>query len=297
MSTKTGKTLLVKNETFYLNAYVDQFNKRLKIEDFRGNLDHILHYIGNWSKQPFVEKVIVKSRKENIKTLMERGFLLEASVPGYFLGGEGFFLCKYKNIDRYNSDRWCEEDNILDSVWQKRKQKEVPLDPNLTLRVAEVKDAKALSDFYKYVFPIYPVPIEDPNYIMEQIHSNTVFMLIEEKENGEIIAAASAAINDSFRNAEITDCATSPLKRKGGYMNSLIRELEAELVKRQIYCSYSIARALSFGMNAVLHNLDYTYKGRLKNNCYIFDKIEDMNVWSKDLSLIDAQKLAPIAEK
>ncbi|TYS63606.1 putative beta-lysine N-acetyltransferase [Sutcliffiella horikoshii] len=295
MSTKTGKTLIVKNETFYLNAYVDQFNKRLKIEDFRGNLGHILHYIENWSKQPFVEKVIVKSRRENIRTLIEKGFLLEASVPGYFLGGEGFFLCKYKNIDRYNSDRWCEEDNILDSVWQKRKQKEVLLDPNLTLRVAEVTDAIALSDFYKNVFAIYPVPIEDPDYILEKINSNTIFMLLEEK--GEIIAAASADMNPFYKNAEITDCATSPSKRKGGYMNSLIRELEAELVKRQIYCSYSIARALSFGMNAVLHNLDYTYKGRLKNNCYIFDKIEDMNVWSKDLSLMDAQKLAPIAEK
>ncbi|NLP49196.1 putative beta-lysine N-acetyltransferase [Bacillus sp. RO1] len=297
MSTKTIKTLLVKNDTIYLDAYEDHYNKRLKIEDFRGNIDHIIQCIEDWSKQPHIEKVIIKSRKDHVTSLMERGFLLEASIPGYFLGGEGYFLCKYKHVDRYNSDKWCEEDSILESVWKKRKQKDIFLDSNLTLRVAEVTDAKALSGFYKNVFPIYPVPIEDPNYIMEQIHSNTVFMLIEEKENGEIIAAASAAINDSYSNAEITDCATSPTKRKGGYMNFLIRALEAELVKRQIYSSYSIARALSFGMNAVLHNLDYTYKGRLKNNCYIFDKIEDMNVWSKNLSIMDAQKPAPNAEK
>ncbi|WP_404457798.1 putative beta-lysine N-acetyltransferase [Sutcliffiella horikoshii] len=295
MSIKTGKTLLIKNETIYVNAYEDYYNKRLKIEDFRGNINQIIQSIEEWSKQPFVEKVIIKSRKEHVSTLMERGFLLEASVPGYFLGGKGYFLCKYRKLDRYNSDKWCEEDNILDSVWQKRKQKEVLLDPDLTLRVAKVSDAKALSSFYKDVFPIYPVPIEDPNYVMEQIQSNTIFMLLE--EHGVIIAAASAEMNETYKNAEITDCATSPSKRKGGYMNSLIRELEAELVKRQIYCSYSIARALSFGMNAVLHNLEYTYKGRLKNNCYIFDKIEDMNVWSKDLSLMDAQKPAPIAEK
>ncbi|KPB06722.1 hypothetical protein AAV98_01765 [Bacillus sp. CHD6a] len=279
----------------YLNAYEDHYNKRLKIEDFRGNVDHILQCIEECSNQLYLEKVIIKSRKDYVPALMERGFLLEASVPGYFLGGEGYFLCKYKHVNRYNSDKWCEEDSILESVWKKRKQKEVALDPNLTMRVAEAKDAKALSIFYKNVFAIYPVPIEDPNYIKEQIDGNTIFMLLEEK--GEIIAAASADMNTTYKNAEITDCATSPSKRKGGYMNSLIRGLEAELVKRQIYCSYSIARALSFGMNAVLHNLDYTYKGRLKNNCYIFDKIEDMNVWSKDLSLMDAQKLAPVAEK
>ncbi|WP_226681632.1 putative beta-lysine N-acetyltransferase [Sutcliffiella horikoshii] len=295
MSTKTGKTLLIKNETIYVDAYEDHYNKRLKIEDFRGNIKQIIESIEEWSKQPFTEKVIIKSRPEHVRALMERGFLLEASIPGYFLGSEGFFLCKYKEINRYNSDKWCEEDSILNSVWQKREQKDVLLDPNLTLRVAKISDAKKLSSFYKDVFPIYPVPIEDPNYIVEQIQSKTIFMLLE--EHGEIIAAASADMNETYRNAEITDCATSPTKRKGGYMNVLIRELEAELVKRQIYCSYSIARALSFGMNAVLHNLDYTYKGRLKNNCYIFDKIEDMNVWSKDLSQMDAQKPAPIAEK
>ncbi|WP_010193913.1 putative beta-lysine N-acetyltransferase [Bacillus sp. m3-13] len=295
MSTKTGKALRIKNQAIYVDAYEDYYNKRLKIEDFRGNIKQIIETIEEWSKQPFVEKVIIKSRPEHLSTLMERGFLLEASVPGYFLGGDGYFLCKYRKVDRYNSDRWCEEDSILDTVWQKKNQKDVLLDSNLTLRVAKISDAQALSQFYKDVFPIYPVPIEDPNFIMEQMESNTLFMLLEEK--GEIIAAASAEMNKTYRNAEITDCATSPSKRKGGYMNTLIRELEAELVKKQIYCSYSIARALSFGMNAVLHNLDYTYKGRLKNNCYIFDKIEDMNVWSKDLSLMNAQKPAPNAEK
>ncbi|MGD6781147.1 putative beta-lysine N-acetyltransferase [Sutcliffiella horikoshii] len=295
MSTKTGKALRIKNQAIYVDAYEDYYNKRLKVDDFRGNIKQIIETIEEWSKQPFVEKVIIKSRPEHLSTLMERGFLLEASVPGYFLGGDGYFLCKYRKVDRYNSDSWCEEDSILDTVWQKKNQKDVLLDSNLTLRVAKISDAQALSQFYKDVFPIYPVPIEDPNFIMEQMESNTLFMLLEEK--GEIIAAASAEMNKTYRNAEITDCATSPSKRKGGYMNTLIRELEAELVKKQIYCSYSIARALSFGMNAVLHNLDYTYKGRLKNNCNIFDKIEDMNVWSKDLSLMNAQKPAPNAEK
>ena len=37
-------------------------------------------------------------------------------------------------------------------------------------------------------------------------------------------------------------------------------------------------------MNAVLHGLGYQYRGRLINNCYIFEKLENMNMWVKDLS-------------
>jgi putative beta-lysine N-acetyltransferase len=113
--------------------------------------------------------------------------------------------------------------------------------------------------------------------------------------DGQIIAAASAEINMEYRNAEITDCATLSSHRKGGYMYDIIQSLENELVSKRIFCSYSIARALSFGMNAVLHKSGYSYQGRLKNNCYIYDKIEDMNVWSKDLSALFAEKSASSA--
>jgi beta-lysine N6-acetyltransferase len=67
-------------------------------------------------------------------------------------------------------------------------------------------------------------------------------------------------------------------------MKRLLTQLEKELVKNGIYCAYSIARALSYGMNKSFYQLGYSYTGRLTNNCYIFDKIEDMNVWVKDLS-------------
>ncbi|MCM3617212.1 putative beta-lysine N-acetyltransferase [Sutcliffiella horikoshii] len=290
MTEKTGKVILLNKETFYLSAYQDFYNKRLKIEDLRGNIDEIIQTITQLGEQPHVEKIIVKARNESVEPLLEKGFLIEAKVPGYFLGGDGYFLCKYKNLDRYNSGKWCEEDEILDGVWQKEKQEQISLEKGLALRMADRKDAPMLSSFYQSVFPIYPVPIDDPNYIIKQMDEDTIFILVE--ENGRILAAASAEINDEYKNAEITDCATLPSMRKGGFMNHIISNLEKELVKRQVYCSYSIARALSFGMNAVLHNLHYTYKGRLKNNCYIFDNIEDMNVWYKDLSLTFAEKPA-----
>lgn len=100
----------------------------------------------------------------------------------------------------------------------------------------------------------------------------------------EIVSAASAEVNSFYKNAELTDCATLQEHRKHGLMKILLEELEKELKSSGVYCVYSIARSLSFGMNAALHQLGYQYRGRLTNNCYIFDKLEDMNVWVKDLS-------------
>jgi beta-lysine N6-acetyltransferase len=110
----------------------------------------------------------------------------------------------------------------------------------------------------------------------------TIFLYIE--DNGEIISSASAEINIRYHNAELTDCATLPQHRKGGYMKHLLSGLEEQLKAEHIYCAYTIARALSYGMNAAFYQLGYDYQGRLANNCYIFDKMEDMNVWMKDLS-------------
>jgi beta-lysine N6-acetyltransferase len=101
---------------------------------------------------------------------------------------------------------------------------------------------------------------------------------------GEIVSAASAEINDFYKNAELTDCATLPEHRKYGLMKMILQELEVELKRRGVFCVYSIARSLSFGMNAVLYQLGYAYRGRLMNNVYIYDKLENMNMWVKNLS-------------
>ena len=81
----------------------------------------------------------------------------------------------------------------------------------------------------------------------------------------------------------MTDCATLPEHRQYGLMKHLLIKLEEELLAQEIYCVYSISRALSFGMNLALHQLQYQYRGRLANNCYIFDQVEDMNMWVKQL--------------
>ncbi len=53
--------------------------------------------------------------------------------------------------------------------------------------------------------------------------------------------------------------------------------------KRGIKTSYSIARAVSYGMNITFAKHGYIYSGTLVNNTNIAGSIESMNVWHKIL--------------
>ncbi|MCH1626349.1 putative beta-lysine N-acetyltransferase [Fredinandcohnia quinoae] len=272
---------------YQINIIIDYFNKRLKVEDYRGNLSSINHAVLNLVNEQDFEKLIIKARKEHLFDFLETGFMLEAVIKQYFNGSDALFLVKYFTLERKNSDKWVEEDNILTAILKKQRDKAPQKASIFTIRKATVQDAKKLASLYQQIFKIYPTPLNNPGYIEKEINNLTIFFVMEDGDS--IISAASAEINDTYNNAEITDCATLPSYRKHGLMKELIVEIEKELINKGIYCAYSIARALSYGMNACFNQLGYSYTGRLINNCNIYDKIEDMNVWVKDLTKVDAE--------
>jgi len=62
-----------------------------------------------------------------------------------------------------------------------------------------------------------------------------------------------------------------------------LRFLELQAKERGIQTAFTIARAISEGMNITFSKAGYTYGGRLKNNTDISGTIESMNVWYKAL--------------
>ena len=200
----------------------------------------------------------------------------------YYLGSDCFFLVKYFTNDRRNSEHWQQEDQVIMDVLAIQKQLKLLKPPKeYKLRQADESDADLLANLYRTVFKIYPTPMNDPAYIKKCMKDHTIFYIYTFEE--KIVSAASAEVNHFYHNAEMTDCATLPEHRQFGLLKHLLIKLEEELLAKNIYCVYSIARALSFGMNLALHQLQYKYRGRLANNCYIFDQIEDMNMWVKQL--------------
>ncbi|MBM7584233.1 putative beta-lysine N-acetyltransferase [Bacillus pakistanensis] len=261
-------------------AFIDRVNGRIRIDDYRGNLYTLNDRILEIARLERVEKIIIKSRNEHIHLLLELGFQLEGVVNGYFNGGDAYFVSKFLETNRRENQFWIKEDEIIAGV--RGLDREELFIEGGRIKKAKIDDAPRLSKLYQEVFEIYPVPLQEQDYLEDCLNSGTIFLFVE--EGGEIVSAASAEINTQYSNVEMTDCATLPKHRGKGYMKQLLLALEIELKSKNIYCAYTIARALSFGMNAAFHQLDYRYRGRLVNNCYIFDKMEDMNIWVKDLS-------------
>ncbi|MGF2616746.1 putative beta-lysine N-acetyltransferase [Rossellomorea vietnamensis] len=270
----TGKKAVV-------NIYCDSFNERIRVDSYSGKLEEVNQIIDKAANASAVEKVIVKSQTEHLHAFLEKGYELEAFIKGYFHGSDAYFLAKFLTVERKLSSEWEKSNKILGEVQQLKPEEKHPL-YSYNLQKAGKGDAERLAGLYEKVFPVYPVPMQDPEYVQKSIEGGTVFLFVE--KSGEIISAASAEIDQGLRCAELTDCATLPAFRGGGLMKQLLAGLEEELEKQHIYCAYTIARSLSYGMNAAFKQLGYRYGGRLVNNCYIFDKMEDMNIWWKDLS-------------
>ncbi|WP_409251072.1 putative beta-lysine N-acetyltransferase [Bacillus sp. SCS-153A] len=264
-----------------ITAYCDRFNKRVRIDDYAGNLEEVKKMIEDSSKEINAEKIILKARSEHLLSFIEKGYVLEAVIRGFFNGNDVYFLAKFMTEERRMSAHWQKSEEIFTDVHGLEEETRNPLH-RFQLQKAGVKDAERLAALYEKVFPVYPVPLQKPDYVRKAMESGTVFLFIE--KNDEIISAASAEIDVFNGNAELTDCATLPSYRGGGLMKQLLNGLEAELAGQQIFCVYTIARSLSFGMNAAFKQLGYRYGGRLVNNCFIYDKMEDMNIWWKDLS-------------
>lgn len=275
-------THVIRTDICTTEIYIDVFNKRLRVDDIRGNIVEAIEKAEELVHVYQAEKLIVKGRHEQYEKLVEHGFQCEAVIDSYFLGSNLYFFCKYYTNERRTSNQWFQEDQIVKQVLAIEGQKQIIPPADCQMEKCSYKDADALASLYGKVFRIYPTPLNDPQYIRKTLDEGTIYYGFF--SNGEIISAASAEVNSLYKNAELTDCATLPEHRKHGLMRFLLEKLEDELKSSGIYCVYSIARSLSFGMNAALHQLGYTYRGRLMNNCYIFDKLEDMNVWVKNLS-------------
>jgi beta-lysine N6-acetyltransferase len=280
---QTASTVFINESNFYLEVYLDPYNKRIRVDDYRGNTNLVLEKADELVRQYQAEKLIMKARSEDYLPIYESGLQPEAIVDRYFLGSDAHFFSKFYTIERKRNDHWITEDGMIHRIYQLNPTIDKPNPPKeYELRKADEKCAVELAGLYRQVFQIYPTPLHDPEYVKKTMKEGTIYYVYFYQ--GKVVSAASAEVNTYYKNAELTDCATLTEHRKYGLMKIILRELEGELKSQGIYCAYSIARSLSFGMNAVLFQLGYKYRGRLMNNCFIYDKLENMNMWVKNLA-------------
>ena len=143
------------------------------------------------------------------------------------------------------------------------------------------KDIREMCRLYAAVFPRYPFPIQDADFIRETMAGKTRFFGI--RAHGHLIALASAELNRRAAATEMTDFAVHPEYRGNRLGLHLLAALEEDARQRGIITAYTIARLNSIGMNLVFHRNGYTFGGTLINNTRIATGIESMNVWYKTL--------------
>ncbi|MFC1762501.1 putative beta-lysine N-acetyltransferase [Planctomycetota bacterium] len=233
-------------------------------------------------------KIFAKVPQSKAKAFLDEGYLMEAQIPGFFKGQEAVcFLAYYLDPARQIPRSIEELESVLAIAQEKQRTFPAPIssnplsNPSLALRPCTAQDAPAMSQLYKQVFPSYPFPIENPDYIRATLKTHIQYYAFESK--GKLVALSSAEMDQKQQNVEMTDFASLPEYRGQGLAVQLLKHMEIQMKAQGMLTAYTIARAVSPGMNITFAQCGYQYNGRLINNTHISGQIESMNVWSKHL--------------
>ena len=233
-------------------------------------------------------KLFMKARRRHYDQFVDRGYTPEAMVPQFYGPDEdGVFMGKFLDPDRARPNRPDRVQEVLQVAGKEAVRDDRPeADPapeleDLEVREATTVDAEALAACYDIVFPSYPFPINDPVHLRGEQEKGTRFFTVW--EGGALVAASSMEPGGAPGTVEMTDFATLPSHRGKGLATYLLRVMDEAAESAGERVAYTIARAVSFGMNITFARRGYSFGGTLVNNTQISGAIESMNIWYKVL--------------
>ncbi len=229
-------------------------------------------------------KVFAKIPESAAEPFKDAGFQKEARVPGFFNGREpASFMGYYLDSDRRQEENPEKLDAILALSRNQSASGDLPPLPEnkFVLRQCRTDEVKKMADIYRKIFPTYPFPIHEPDYLRDTMGSHVVYF--GAVADGQLIALSSSEIDRKAKNTEMTDFATLPGWRGNRLGTHLLSLMEGAVKKKKIKTAYTIARAASPGMNITFARSGYQFGGRLINNTNISGQIESMNIWYKPL--------------
>lgn len=230
-------------------------------------------------------KVFAKIPTSRMEEFIQEGYEVEATTTRFYRGEEDAVFMAYflRDVRAWEKDA-REYERVLQLALDKAKASAYVPDPNalLQFRLCDESDAGAMADIFRRVFTSYPFPVDDPDYLRETMRGKVKYFGIESE--GRLCALSSAEHDDFSLNSEMSDFATLPEFRGKSLAYQLLDIMEDAMKKEGILCAYTIARAISPGMNITFARHGYRWDGRLKNSTNISGAAESMNVWSKMLN-------------
>lgn len=255
-------------------------NNRLYLMKWDGaNPEQLLAAMNRLVTENGYTKIFIKVPESQAQFFAAQGFEEEARIPSYY-GAEacifmGKFIEKARKIVRPDIQETIDRNLALA---RGRKPEDSPaLADGYTMRELDSEDCNQLADLYKLVFRTYPFPVHDPAYIEETMEEHIVYFGVFSGK--QLVAASSAEMDEKTASVEFTDFATNPEYRGNSFASTLLGEMQKAMTARGITTHYTIARALSAGMNITFAKAGYQYAGTLVNNTDISGTIESMNVW------------------
>jgi putative beta-lysine N-acetyltransferase len=226
-------------------------------------------------------KIFVKAHLSDEATFLDAGYRREGFVEGLFDGKEdGVFLCRYPDVSRMTDPRQDVIVDVLTTAKSRATEPFVKSKAPFSIAKATPHDATEMATLYRQVFASYPFPIVDADYLRATMLSHIVYFVARD-EMGSVVAASSIEMDTAAKNAEMTDFATLPVCRGKKIALHLLAAMEREAPSLGIKTVFTIARAMSYGMNITFARLGYTFGGTLVNNTQISGAIESMNIWYK----------------
>jgi len=251
-------------------------NKRAYITSFCDDSgESTIKAVEGMAEENNYEKIVAKINS-NSRVLFENcGYNIEASFPTS--EDRYFFMSKFLDDERAE----CASSKSIEKVINKAKEytlSEIECN-NHNISKLSKEHIPDIIKIYDNVFATYPFPIHDKTFISNSMDSDTHYYGVFNDSN--LVAVSSAEICRKSRTSEMTDFATLPEYRGMGFASSLLMAMEGDLKGSEISTFFTIARAVSFGMNITFSKAGYSFGGTLIKNTNISGNIESMNVWFK----------------
>lgn len=251
----------------------------------KNDYPHIFPILDQLAEEKKYTKIFAKVPFWAVEKAKEHQYIIEATIPNFFNGNtDGYFLGKFLDDSRKQLNE--KTANRIKNVYQKFKSYSNRPTTSEPLQKARVKqltciDAESLACLYEQVFASYPFPIYDAKYLKKMMNDHVKYYGIFEED--QLVAASAAEMDADHQSVEMTDFATIPEERGKNYALTLLKFMDEEMKKERMKTGFTIARAVSFGMNITFAKADYKYGGMLKNNTAIAGRLESMNVLYKKL--------------
>lgn len=254
------------------------------------DLNEIVPKIEQLARKKRYGKIFCKIPEWARERFENHHYRLKASIPQFYQGKEDVcFMSKFLNPKRMlvttENKKKIRANLKLARVKAPAALSKISL--RYQIRKLNESQAEALSHLYEKVYDSYPFPITEAGYLRQTMRSHIDYFGVF--INRTLVAASSSEKDINASNAEMTDFATLPRYRGKGLATALLVRMENEMKNQNIQTLYTIARALSAGMNITFARCGYHYSGTLINNTQIFGHIESMNVWYKHIDHQDSQ--------